>query len=261
LPQKCVDWRTLWIRFAATKPFRSRLAGKLRSPRPRKTRFDWTHPTGPPPSRPRRGGSSSSRGRIPEKKRRPGCGFARWMGPRPGAVRIRAGWRVGFEFQLQVPEAAGVPRASDGAGPEWSPKRRCGNLPSPCARLLTASGSRVRLSAFEENPSQPLCTGSHPERMRPHLWLLLRELLSCSERMLEAPGSGKTSRAISAKSAVLAPAARIFRPPPPTLVSYAGHAACGAVSGSETSDLLGPRPIAYDSTVLLESRSINRIFR
>ena len=69
----------------------------------------------------------------------------------------------------------------------------------------------------------------------------------------------KTSRAISAKSAEFAPTARIFRPPPPTPVLYAGHAACGAVSGSETSDLLGPRPIAYSSTVLLQSRSINRI--
>ena len=117
------------------------------------------------------------------------------------------------------------------------PKRRCGDPPSLCARLVTATGSRVRLSAFEENRSQPLCTGLHPERMRPHPRLLLRELLSCSERFLEAPGSGKTSRAISAKSAVLAPAARIFRPPPPTPVSYAGRAACGAVSGSETSDL------------------------
>jgi hypothetical protein len=141
------------------------------------------------------------------------------------------------------------------------PKRRCGNPPSLCARLVTASDSRVRLSAFEENRSQPLCTGLHPERMRPHLWLLLRELLSCSERILEAPGSGKTSRAISAKSAFCLRLRESFRPPPPTPVSYAGHAACGAVSGSEASDLLGPRPIAYDSTVLLESRSINRIFR
>jgi hypothetical protein len=94
------------------------------------------------------------------------------------------------------------------------PKRRCGNPPSLCARLVTASGSRVRLSAFEENRSQPLCTGLHPERMRPHLWLLLRELLSCSERILEAPGSGKTPRAISAKSTVLSPAARIVSPTP-----------------------------------------------
>ena len=231
------------------RPFRSRLARKLRSPRPRK------------PDSPRRGGSLSSRGRIPEKKRRPGRSIAGWVGSRPGGAEICASWSVDSEFQFQVTEAAGVPRASDGAGPDWWPKRRCGNPPSLCAKLLTASGSRVRLSAFEENRSQPLCTGSHPERMRPHLWLLLRELLSCSERILEAPGSGKTSRAISAKSAEIAPAARIFRPPPPTPVSYAGHAACGAVSGNETSGLLGPRPIAYDSTVLLESRSINRIFR
>jgi hypothetical protein len=44
------------------------------------------------------------------------------------------------------------------------------NSPEP---LLSASDSRVRLSAFEENRSQPRCTGSHPERMRPHHWPLL----------------------------------------------------------------------------------------
>ena len=38
---------------------------------------------------------------------------------------------------------------------------------------LAASGSRVRLSVFEENRRQPRCTGSHPERMRPHQWPLL----------------------------------------------------------------------------------------
>ncbi len=135
---------------------------------------------------PRRGGYSSSRGRIPEKTRRPGRGgFLRsHEGPRNGAraastlVRMNeirgltrrrvapAIWRVG-----PVPwftEAAGVPRASDGAGPSWWPKRRCGVPPSPCATTLTASGSRVRLSVFEENRRQPRCTGSHPERMRPH---------------------------------------------------------------------------------------------
>jgi hypothetical protein len=231
------------------RPFRSRLARKLRSPRPRK------------PDSPRRGGSLSSRGRIPEKKRRPGAQHC-------GLGGITAWWSGNLrqlECGLRVPvpghRGGGCPPGLRRGRPDWWPKRRCGNPPSLYAKLLTASGSRVRLSAFEENRSQPLCTGSHPERMRPHIWLLLRELLSCSERILEAPGSGKTSRAISAKSDEIAPAARIFRPPPPTPVSYAGHAACGAVSGSETSGLLGPRPIAYDSTLLLESRSINRIFR
>ncbi len=38
---------------------------------------------------------------------------------------------------------------------------------------LAASGSRVRLSVFEENRRRPRCTGSHPERMRPHRWPLL----------------------------------------------------------------------------------------
>ncbi len=79
-------------------------------------------------------------------------------------------------------------------------------------------------------------------------------------RILEAPGSGKTSRAASAKSAGLALAPRIVCPPPPTPVTYAGHAACDAVDGSEASGLLEPRSTAYDTTVLLESESINRYF-
>ena len=53
-------------------------------------------------------------------------------------------------------------------------------------------------------------------------------------------------------------APRIVRPPPPTPALYAGHAACDAVDGSETSVLLEPRSTAYDLTVLLESKSINR---
>ncbi len=178
---------------------------------------------------------------------------------RPDAAEIRASPACGPRDRIH--RGGGCLPGLRRGRPWLVPKRRCGDPPSLGAGLVTASGSRVRLSAFEENRSQPLCTGLHPERMRPHLRLLLRELLSCFERCLEAPGSGRTSRAISAKSAVLAPAARIICPPPPTPVSYAGHAACGAVSGSETSDLLGPRPFAYDSTVLLESESINWIFR
>jgi hypothetical protein len=96
--------------------------------------------------------------------------------------------------------------------------------------------------------------------MRPHHRPLLEKLLSFSVRILEAPGSGKTSRATSAKSAGLAVAPRIIRPPPPTPISYAGHAAFDAVDESETSDLLEPRSTAYDFTVLLESKSINQFF-
>jgi hypothetical protein len=53
---------------------------------------------------------------------------------------------------------------------------------------------------------------------------------------------------------------RIVRPPPPTPALYAGHAACDAVDGSETSVLLEPRSAAYIITVLLESKLINRFF-
>ncbi len=55
-------------------------------------------------------------------------------------------------------------------------------------------------------------------------------------------------------------APRIVRPPPPTPALYAGHAACDAVDGSETSVLLEPRSAAYIITVLLESKMINRFF-
>jgi hypothetical protein len=80
-------------------------------------------------------------------------------------------------------------------------------------------------------------------------------------RILEAPGSGKTSRAICPRSwPILALAPRIVRPPPPTPALYAGHAVCDAVDGGETSVLLEPRSTAYDSTVLLESKLINRFF-
>ena len=127
---------------------------------------------------------------------------------------------------------------------------------------MAASGSRVRLSVFEENRRQPRCTGSHPERMRPHH----RPLLEKTPLVLRAHfGSSrvrKTSRATSAESADLALAPRIVRPPPPTLtpILHAGYAAGDAVDGSETSDLLEPRSTAYDSTLLLKSRSINRVF-
>jgi len=49
-------------------------------------------------------------------------------------------------------------------------------------------------------------------------------------------------------------------PAPTDTFSCAGPAACIAVDGSETSDLLEPRSPAYDSTVLLEFESINSIF-
>jgi len=186
---------------------------------------------------PRRDGSSSSRERIPDKNRRPerreersqqgrlqrpdrlaGARLCNSDGIAPTRRKFAHGSRI-LWIQLaggvgfQVTEAAGVSRASDGAGPDWWPERRCGILPSLCASLLPAVGSRVRLSAFEENWSQSRCTGSHPERMRPHHWPISRRLLSCSERKLEAPGSGKTSRAMTAKSADLAPAAQ-FSPTP-----------------------------------------------
>jgi hypothetical protein len=59
--------------------------------------------------------------------------------------------------------------------PWWWPERRCGVPPSLFAVVPTTSGSRVRLSVFEENWRQPRCTGSHPERMRPHHWPLLEK--------------------------------------------------------------------------------------
>jgi hypothetical protein len=89
----------------------------------------------------------------------------RWDLSAPSGSRADV-WRV--EPELRFTEAAGVPRASDGAGPYWWPERRCGYPPNPCATTLTASGSRVRLSVFEENRRKPRCTGSHPEQMRPH---------------------------------------------------------------------------------------------
>ena len=167
-------------------------------------------------------------------------------------------WRV--EPEHGFTEAAGVPRASDGAGPGGGRSDAAEFSRAPCAITPTASGSRVRLSVFEENRRQPRCTGTHPEWMRPHLGRYSIRPLSCSERILEAPGSGKTPRALSAKSARLAPAPRIVRPPPPTPISYAGLAACDAAEGSGTSDLLEPRSPAYGSTLLLESGSINPVF-
>jgi hypothetical protein len=108
--------------------------------------------------------------------------------------------------------------------------------------MLTARDSRVRLSAFEESPSQPRCTGSHPERMKPHH----RPRLERTPLMLRAHiGSSRVRedlpRQVREVGWISAPAPRIVRPPSPTPVSYAGDAACGAVGESETSDLLEPR--------------------
>jgi hypothetical protein len=88
-----------------------------------------------------------------------------------------------------------------------------------------------------------------------------RENSSLAPRAIwKLPGPGRPPAPCSAKSADLAPAPRIVRPPPPTPVQYVGHAALDAVGESETSDLLEPRSAAYNFTVLLGSKSINQIF-
>jgi hypothetical protein len=74
------------------------------------------------------------------------------------------------------------------------------------------------------------------------------------------PGPGRPPAPCPRSGPILALAPRIVRPPPPTPALYAGHAACDAVDGGETSVLLEPRSTAYDSTVLLESELINRFF-
>jgi len=74
------------------------------------------------------------------------------------------------------------------------------------------------------------------------------------------PGPGRPPAPCPRSGPILALTPRIVRPPPPTPIAYAGPAACDAVGGSETSDLLEPRSPAYESTVLLESESINRVF-
>ena len=74
------------------------------------------------------------------------------------------------------------------------------------------------------------------------------------------PGPGRPPAPRPRSEPVSALASRIVRPPPPTPALYAGHAACDAVDGSETSVLLEPRSTAYDSKVLLQSNSINPFF-
>jgi len=74
------------------------------------------------------------------------------------------------------------------------------------------------------------------------------------------PGPGRPPAPCPRSGPILAPSPRIVRPPPPTPALYAGHAACDAVDESETSVLLEPRSTTYDTTVLPESKLINRFF-
>ena len=74
------------------------------------------------------------------------------------------------------------------------------------------------------------------------------------------PGPGRPPAPCPRSRPILALAPRIVRPPPPTPALYAGHAACDAADGSETSVLLEPRSTTYDTTVLLESKWINQFF-
>ncbi len=139
----------------------------------------------------RRGGSSSSRRRIPEKRRCPERGgylrshkrlAAQLGGLANPADSLAATGSIGPVWKSRryltrgagtlVHRGGGRPPGLRRGRPWWWLERRCGFPPSPCAISLTASGSRVRLSVFEENRRQPRCTGSHPERMRPHQWSL-----------------------------------------------------------------------------------------
>jgi hypothetical protein len=74
------------------------------------------------------------------------------------------------------------------------------------------------------------------------------------------PGPGRPPAPCPRSGPILALAPRIVRPPPPTPALYAGHAACDAADGSETSVLLEPRSTTYDTTVLLKSKWINQFF-
>ena len=98
-------------------------------------------------------------------------------GTRRGAPtqRGRGGetFSVSRGVETPVHRGGGRPPGLRRGRPWWWPKRRCGVPPSHCSITLNSSGSRVRLSVFEENRRQPRCTGSHPERMRPHHWSLL----------------------------------------------------------------------------------------
>ncbi len=88
-----------------------------------------------------------------------------------------------------------------------------------------ANGSRVRLRVFEERRRRPRFTGSTSGADEAIPAAAARKLLSYSVRFLEAPGSGKTSRATSAKGGTPALVSRIDRPPPSTTASHADHAA------------------------------------
>jgi hypothetical protein len=98
------------------------------------------------------------------RRGRRGGAAARWVTP-TGVSGQRAG--------ASVHRGGGRPPGLRRGRPGSLPERRCGIPSSPCTPMLAASDSRVRLNAFEEYRSQPRCTGSHPERMRPHPWLLL----------------------------------------------------------------------------------------
>ena len=97
--------------------------------------------------------------------------------------------------------------------------------------------------------------------MRPHHLAATRENSSrAPSAFWKLPGPGRPPAPCPRSGPILALAPRIVRPPPPTPALYAGHAACDAVDGGETSVLPEPRSAAYDTTVLLESESINRFF-
>jgi len=103
-------------------------------------------------------------------------------------------------------------------------------------RFTSGTDEATPLAATRENSSRPPCA----------FWKL--------------PGPGRPPAPRPRREPISAPAPRIVCPPPSTPALHAGHAACDAVDGSETSVLLVPRSTAYVSTVLLKSKSINRFF-
>ena len=124
----------------------------------------------------------------------------------------------------------------------------CERLACPAERLRgeseTAAVHRFTSGTDEATPSA--ATRENSSRAPSAFWKL--------------PGPGRPPAPCPRSRTILALAPRIVRPPPPTPALYAGHAACDAADGSETSVLLEPRSTAYDFTVLLESKSINRFF-
>ena len=74
------------------------------------------------------------------------------------------------------------------------------------------------------------------------------------------PGPGRPPAPCPRSGPILALTPQNVCPPPPTPALYAGHAACDAVDGSETSALPELQSPAYDFNLLLESKSINRFF-